>query len=120
MHLRSVEIFCEVVHQRSFSKAAEVFNVSQSSVSQAVQSLEDRLGALLLDRSKRPFELTPAGTVYFAGCRKLLESFHAMEDQVHRLQEQHHGVGPDALLPVRRLREFRFRTSGACIQVLVI
>lgn len=92
MHLRSVEIFCEVVHQRSFSKAAEVFNVSQSSVSQAVQSLEERLGALLLDRSKRPFELTPAGTVYFAGCRKLLESFHAMEDQVHRLQDK--VVGP--------------------------
>lgn len=92
MHLRSVEIFCEVVQQRSFSKAAEVFHVSQSSVSQAVQSLEERLGAQLIDRSKRPFELTPAGGLYFSGCRKLLESFHAMEDQVHRLQDK--VVGP--------------------------
>ncbi len=92
MHLRSVEIFCEVVQQRSFSKAAEVFRVSQSSVSQAVQSLEERLGAQLIARSKRPFELTPAGNLYFSGCRKLLESFHAMEDQVHRLQDK--VVGP--------------------------
>ncbi len=92
MHLRSVEIFCEVVQQRSFSKAAEAFGVSQSSTSQAVQTLEDRLGALLIDRSKRPLELTPAGEVYFAGCKELLDSYHAIEDRVHRLQDK--VVGP--------------------------
>lgn len=92
MHLRSVEIFCEVVQQRSFSKAAETFNVSQPSASQAVQMLEDRLGTRLIDRSQRPFELTPSGQVYFDGCRELLESFHAIEDRVHRLHDK--VVGP--------------------------
>jgi len=92
MHLRSVEIFCEVVQQRSFSKAAESLHVSQSSASQAVQTLEERLGAQLIDRSKRPFELTPAGEVYYSGCRELLDSFHAIEDQVHRLQDK--VIGP--------------------------
>ncbi len=92
MHLRAVEIFCEVVQQRSFSKAADAFGVSQSSTSQAVQTLEDRLGALLIDRSKRPLELTPAGEVYFAGCKELLDSYHAIEDRVHRLQDK--VVGP--------------------------
>jgi len=92
MHLRSVEIFCEVVHQRSFSKAAETFNVSQSSASQAVQMLEDRLGTQLIDRSQRPLEMTPAGQVYFDGCRELLETYHTIEDRVHRLQDK--VVGP--------------------------
>ena len=71
MHLRNVEIFCDVVVRRSFSKAADAHNVSQSSASQAVHMLEKRLGSRLIDRSKRPFELTPAGQVYFDGCCRL-------------------------------------------------
>jgi DNA-binding transcriptional LysR family regulator len=82
MHLRFVEIFCEVAQRRSFSKGAAAQDVSQSSASQAVSLLEKRLGTQLIDRSKRPLELTPAGQVYFEGCRELLERFRAIEDRV--------------------------------------
>jgi DNA-binding transcriptional LysR family regulator len=82
MHLRFVEIFCEVAQRRSFSKGAAALEVSQSSASQAVSLLEKRLGTQLIDRSKRPLALTPAGQVYFEGCRELLERFRAIEDQV--------------------------------------
>ena len=85
MHIRNVKIFCDVVSRRSFSKAAEVHHVSQSSASQAVHMLEKRLGSQLIDRSKRPFELTPAGKVYFDGCRKLLDSFRKIEDSVRQM-----------------------------------
>lgn len=85
MHLKNVEIFCDVVARRSFSRGAEAAGVSQSSASQAVHALEERLGAKLIDRSKRPFELTPAGQLYFDGCRELLESFRRIEDRVHGL-----------------------------------
>lgn len=88
MHLRNVELFCDVVTRRSFSKAAEANNVSQSSASQAVHMLEKRLGICLIDRSKRPLELTPAGKVYFDGCRTLLESFRAIEDSVQRFENK--------------------------------
>jgi DNA-binding transcriptional LysR family regulator len=82
MHLRFVEIFCEVAQRRSFSKGAAAHDVSQSSASQAVGLLEKRLGTQLIDRSKRPLELTPAGQVYFEGCRELLERFRAIEDRI--------------------------------------
>ena len=88
MHLRFVEIFCDVAQRRSFSKGAAARNVSQSSASQAVNFLERRLGARLIDRSKRPLELTPAGRVYFEGCRELLERFRAVEDRVQALQDR--------------------------------
>ncbi|MCA9067756.1 MAG: LysR family transcriptional regulator [Planctomycetaceae bacterium] len=88
MHLRNVEIFCEVVSLRSFSKAAEVHHVSQSSASQAVHQLEKRLETLLIDRSKRPFELTAAGRIYYEGCRDLLEGFRQIEDQVRQAKDQ--------------------------------
>ena len=88
MHLRNVEIFCEVVSLRSFSKAAEVHHVSQSSASQAVHQLEKRLETQLIDRSKRPFELTAAGKIYYEGCRELLEGFRQIEDQVREAKDR--------------------------------
>jgi DNA-binding transcriptional LysR family regulator len=88
MHLNHVEIFCDVVARRSFSKAAEAAGISQSSASQAVQALEERLGAQLIDRSKRPLELTAAGEIYFEGCRDLLDSFRRIEDRVLTLQDK--------------------------------
>src|SRR5258708_23779128 len=88
MHLRFVEIFCDVAQRRSFSKGAQVHEVSQSSASQAVNFLEKRLGTKLIDRSKRPLELTPAGEVYFEGCRELLERFRAVEDRVQAIADR--------------------------------
>jgi len=49
-----------------------------------VHALEKRLGAQLIDRSKRPFEVTPAGKIYFDGCQQLLKSFELVEEQVRR------------------------------------
>ena len=88
MHLRNVEIFCDVVTRRSFSKAADAHHVSQSAASQAVHQLEKRMEAKLIDRSKRPFELTSAGQIYFEGCRELLESFRRVEDRVRQAQNK--------------------------------
>src|SRR5262249_8697604 len=88
MHLRFVEIFCEVAQRRSFSKGAAAQDVSQSSASQVGSLLEKRLGTQLIDRSKRPLELTPAGEVYFEGCRELLDRFRAIEDRVQAIQDR--------------------------------
>jgi DNA-binding transcriptional LysR family regulator len=88
MHLRNVEIFCDVVTQGSFSKAAIEHEVSQSSASQAVHILEKRLGCRLIDRSKRPFELTAAGQIYYEGCRKILESIRHVEDRVQQMRNK--------------------------------
>ncbi len=85
MPLRTVELFCDVVSLRSFSKAATERDVTQSSVSQSISTLEKRLGVQLIDRSKRPFELTPAGAVYHEGCRSLLDEFRKLEDQVRTM-----------------------------------
>ena len=82
MLLRNAELFCDVVACRSFSKAAALREVSQPAVSQALHQLEEYLGTTLIDRSKRPFELTAAGEVYYDGCRRLIDQFRRVEDQV--------------------------------------
>lgn len=87
MHLKSLRVFCDVVRQRSFSRAARENEISQSSASQMVQQLEEHLGVKLIDRSKRPFVLTPEGEAYYEGCRNLVERYLALEDKVRTLHE---------------------------------
>ncbi|MEN0110986.1 MAG: LysR family transcriptional regulator [Planctomycetota bacterium] len=82
MHLRSLKIFCDIVRLGSFSKAAELNAMSQPSVSQLVQQLEDRLGVRLLDRSKRPLVVTPAGQLYHDGCREVVDRYEELEQAV--------------------------------------
>ena len=86
-----MKIFCEVAARRSFSQAARAQQVSQSMASQAVHSLEARLGVQLIDRSKRPLELTDAGRTYLSGCRSLLEGFQETEERVRRLANKVEG-----------------------------
>lgn len=88
MHLRNVALFCEVVTRSSFSKAAEAHQVSQSAASQAVQTLEDRVGTVLIDRSQRPLSLTPAGQIYYDGCRRMLEAFRQVEERVFEISDR--------------------------------
>lgn len=92
INLRDIELFCEVASQRSFSKAAKALGVSQPVASETVKSLEEHLGTELINRSQRPLELTPAGQVYFEGCRELLESFRRLEDRLQQLRDKI--VGP--------------------------
>jgi DNA-binding transcriptional LysR family regulator len=88
MQLKSLKVFCDVVGWRSFSRAADENGISQSGASQVVNQLERRLGVKLIDRSKRPFVLTPEGETYYEGCRKLVQRYDALEDQVRTLHEE--------------------------------
>ncbi len=87
MHIKALEVFCDVVSRRSFSRAAEENGLSQSAVSQMVHQLEAELGVRLLDRSKRPFVVTAEGKVYYDGCRKILRRLRVLEDDVRTLHE---------------------------------
>jgi len=89
MHVKSLKVFCDVVARRSFSRAADENGISQSGASQVVHQLEQRLDVKLIDRSKRPFVLTQEGEVYYQGCRRLVERYYALEEDVRTL---HHEV----------------------------
>jgi DNA-binding transcriptional LysR family regulator len=87
MHIRWLKIYCDVVDQGSFSHAAEANGVSQSNASQVVHQLEERLGIQLIDRSKRPFVLTPEGHKFHEGARVIVQRFEDLEREVRSLHE---------------------------------
>lgn len=63
--LKQLKYFQSVVRLGSFSAVAEENFISQSAISQQVQSLERELGFALLVRRNRSFSLTPAGEYFY-------------------------------------------------------
>ena len=63
--LKQLKYFQSVVRLKSFSEAAEENYISQSAISQQVQTLERELGFSLLERKNRSFTLTPAGEYFY-------------------------------------------------------
>ena len=74
MNFQTLSLYCEVIRSGSFSLGAAAHHISQSAASQAVRQLEDELGATLIDRTKRPFMVTPEGRKFFEACQMLSSS----------------------------------------------
>jgi DNA-binding transcriptional LysR family regulator len=62
--LWGIEVFVASAEEGSISAAARRLGVSPSAVSQQLSGLEAALGAVLLDRSGRPVQVTPAGAMF--------------------------------------------------------
>jgi DNA-binding transcriptional LysR family regulator len=92
MNLDALKLYCDIARLRSFSQGAALNQVSQSAASQAIQQLEGDLDVLLIDRSKRPFMLTPEGQRFYEGSRTLLEGFEKLRASVASSRTQVVGI----------------------------
>src|SRR5262245_51356209 len=88
MQLEAIKVFCDLVHFRSFSKAAEVNELSQPTVTRLVQQLEERLRGKLIDRSRRPLQLTDLGQAFYEGCKSILEQYIELEASLRRAHDE--------------------------------
>jgi DNA-binding transcriptional LysR family regulator len=92
MNLETLKLFCDVVQCKSFSRGAARNRISQSAASQAIHQLETHLAVQLIDRSKRPFVLTPAGEACYVGYRQVLELVNNVEVEVRSLNREIAGL----------------------------
>lgn len=72
LNLRTLDIFVQVAEAGGISPAARRVGLTQSAVSQIIASLEQSIGAQLLDRNVRPIALTPAGGILLDKARGVL------------------------------------------------
>ncbi len=82
MNLETLSLYCEVIRSGSFSLGAAALHISQSAASQAVRQLEVDLAVTLIDRTKRPFMVTPEGRKFFEACQDLLEGFENAKAEI--------------------------------------
>jgi DNA-binding transcriptional LysR family regulator len=92
MNIETLRIFCDVVQHQSFSRGAAANEVSQSAATQSVHRMEQHFGVQLVDRSKRPFVLTPEGQACYEGFREVLEVYDAVEARVRSLRKEITGL----------------------------
>ena len=64
MQLKWIEDLLVLERTRSFSRAAELRHITQSALSRRIRSLEDWVGAELVDRNTYPLALTRAGAAF--------------------------------------------------------
>src|SRR5882762_4497224 len=84
MQIESLKVFCDLAETESFTRAAQINNVTQSAVSQQITSLERFFKSLLIERSKKKFRLTREGQVLYDYSKQIISIYGGLQ---HKLQE---------------------------------
>lgn len=82
MTITQLNYFLGVVTHRSFTRAAEALFVSQSTLSKAVQNLEEELHVELVDRKEKTFKLTQEGEVFRIYAEKIVRNFNIQTQEL--------------------------------------
>lgn len=87
MLLNQMKYFTAVVEHNSFTEAAAALFISQSAISQQIQSLEEELGVQLLFRQHRSFQLTPAGEHFYRQSKLVLTDISKLKRETRQIGE---------------------------------
>lgn len=82
-----LECFAAIVRTKSFSEAAHILYISQSSISKHIAKLEEELHLQLFNRTKLPFELTEPGERFYAHVQNLLAEYNSMKATMQRYSD---------------------------------
>ncbi|MGB3385363.1 MAG: LysR substrate-binding domain-containing protein [Marinomonas sp.] len=88
----AMRAFVSVVTEGSFSRAAELLQLSPQLVSKYVSQLEDKLNVRLLNRTTRRVNLTEAGMQYLQHAQQILASIDEMDQQLGGLHQNPKGT----------------------------
>ena len=86
MHIETLRVFCDLAELLSFSKTAEKHLLSQSAISQQLAQLELAHKCQLINRKKRPIELTAEGRLLYKAARDMLDRYELLKSELNALR----------------------------------
>jgi DNA-binding transcriptional LysR family regulator len=102
--LDGVEAFLGVAQHRSFRRAAADLGVTPSAISQAIRTLEARVGAALFIRTTRSVGLTEAGERFLSRAKPAFEELVAASEAARELGQRPVGLlrlsVPPSVVPI--------------------
>ncbi len=87
MQIESLKVFCDLAETESFTKAAQINDVTQSAVSQQISSLERQFKSLLIERSKKKFRLTREGEVLYEHSKQIIQSYDGLQSRLQEIKD---------------------------------
>ena len=84
--------FVAIAEQKSFTKAAKQLGISTATLSQAIRSLEDRIGVRLLNRTTRSVSVTPVGERLLSRLRPVLDDYESALESLNDFRDRPCGV----------------------------
>lgn len=91
MNLQQLYFLKAVVECESFTKAAAVCNVTQSSLSHGIIQLEEELNARLIERTRERAYLTKYGQIYYPYVKRFLVELENGKRALEDVTEVNHG-----------------------------
>src|SRR5947209_7309346 len=88
LDLRLIRIFLALVDAGGVSAAQPTLNMSQSTISTHLATLEARLGFRLCERGRSGFRLTPKGTTFVDSSRHLLNTLNDFSVSVRNMDRK--------------------------------
>lgn len=95
VELSTLQVFLIAAEEKNFSNAAKRLHLSQSAVSQNIQSMERAYGVNLFNRHGRTVELSEAGQTILPMVQEVLRAARMLEDG---FQDIHNQVGGELLI----------------------
>jgi DNA-binding transcriptional LysR family regulator len=92
MELRHLRYFKAVAEELSFTRAATRLRVAQSAVSSQIRDLENELGVVLLERTRRRVRVTAAGQALLEATERILRSVEEATRQARRIGHGEYGT----------------------------
>ncbi|MFD6856382.1 LysR family transcriptional regulator [Rhodococcus sp. NPDC060086] len=124
MDLHLVTYFVAVIDHGGITKAAQALYISQPSLSQAIRTLERRLGTTLFDRTGRRLTLTDDGRTLEVAARRILADVDRAKSKVAAVRELESGrvdivtFSAFSIHPVVELvRRFRARHPAIVVSI---
>jgi len=89
MDIRQLRYFIAIVEEKSISAAAKRLHLSQPPLSQQLKAMEEELGSILIERSKKHLEVTEAGKALY---KYALQMIQLMDEAKMEVKEVGSGV----------------------------
>jgi len=109
LDVEAVQAFVLAADLKSFTRAAEALDTTQSSVSLKIKRLEDGLGRRLLERTPRQVQLSVDGSAFLGAARTLIAAHQralgsfTVEQRRLVIGVSHHVVGAELPLLLKRM-----------------
>ncbi|KAA8733275.1 LysR family transcriptional regulator [Acinetobacter qingfengensis] len=86
--MQHIQVFIHVAKYKSFIQTAKLLNLSASSITNTINTLENNLSTRLFNRSTRSVALTQEGHILFAAMAPIYDDYFQALDQLN-FQQQH-------------------------------